>query len=182
MAEPLRPNTAKVFLRTNVIFIPTIASATLAPTAAEATGASSLDITNIAFADGMPFPTFSTNVVEAQKRFGDGVVGKSIGLTSVDIGELTYQFNQQGVAASNEVKAWEKFLNVSGATVSGYLAYRYNVPKATTPVAGQFVDVYAVEIGPSLSMPYGDGEAAEGGAKAVVAATGSYALKIAILA
>lgn len=181
MAEPLRPAAAKLFGRENWIFVPTIASGTLAPTVAEATGASSLDITNIVFADGAPDPSKNTNVVDQNRRFGDTTVSQFVGTTTYGGGEFTYQFDAQGAAASNPVKAWEKFLNSSG-TITGYFVRRQNIAKATTPVAGQFVDVYPVEIGPSMPTRSGDGESAEGAAMATFAITSAPAFKIAVLA
>jgi len=181
MAEPLRPTAAKVHGRSNWIFVPTIASATLAPTVAEITGASSLDFTNMTFAGGAPKPAQNTNLVEQQKRFGDTTVAQFVGDTTYAGGEFTYQFDQQGAAASNAVKAWEKFLN-SGGTVSGYFCERLNVVKSTTPIAGQFVNTFPVEIGPSMSDIEGDGEAAEGSARASYAITAAPAFKVAILA
>jgi hypothetical protein len=90
-------------------------------------------------------------------------------------------FNQQGAAASEGVLAWEKFLN-SGSTVTGYLCRRTNVPKATAPAAGQFVDTYPAEIGPSLPDEEGDGEAAEGSMVVTWAVSSTPAFKKAILA
>lgn len=181
MAEPLRPTAAKLYGRENWIFVPTIASGTLAPTVAEITGASSLDITNIVFQDGAPAPSQATNVVDQNRRFGDTTVAQFVGTTTYGGGEFTYQFNAQGAAASDPVLAWEKFLNSSG-TVTGYFARRQNVTKSTTPAAGQFVDVYPVEIGPSMPTRSGDGESAEGAAVATFAVTSAPAFKKAILA
>lgn len=181
MAEPLRPAPAKLYGRENWIFIPTIASGTLAPTVAEASGASSLDITRIAFADGAPEPSQSTNLVDQNRRFGDTTLAQFVGTTTYAGGQMTYQFDQQGAAASDPVKAWEKFKNTSG-TVTGFLAKRSNLPRATAPAAGQFVDVYPVEIGPSMPTKSGDGENAEGAAVCTFAITGDPAFKVAILA
>lgn len=181
MTEPTRPAAAKLYGRENWIFIPTIASGTLAPTVAEINSASGLDITNMAFNDGAPSPSQSTNIVEQNRRFGDTTVSQFVGTTTYSGGEFTYQFNQQGAAASEGVLAWEKFLNSSG-TVSGYFCRRSNVLKSTTPAAGQFVDVYPVEIGPSMPTKSGDGESAEGAAVASFAVTSAPAFKKAVLA
>jgi hypothetical protein len=181
MAEPLRPAAAKLYGRENWIFVPTIASATLAPTVAEASGASSLDITNIAFSDGAPSPSKNTNLAEQQRRFGDTATYQFVGTTTYGGGDVTYQFDAQGAAASDPVKAWEKFSNASG-TVTGYFVNRQNVGKATAITAGQFVHVYPVEIGPSMPVKSGDGEGAEGAAVATFAITSAPAFKVAVLA
>ncbi|MBU2693857.1 hypothetical protein [Pimelobacter sp. 30-1] len=180
MPEPLRPAPAKLYGRRNWIFIPTIASATLAPTVAEATGAAALDITNIAFSDGAPNPTAETTLVETERRFGDTLVYEGIGETKYGGGDLTYAFDAQGVAASNPVKLWEKWLNVSGA-VTGFLADRQNVARATAITAGQFLHVYPVEIGPSMPGTKGEGATAEGSAVCKFAITAQPAFKIAVL-
>lgn len=176
MAEPLRPAAAKLYGRRNIIFVPTIASATLAPTVAEVTGVSSLDITLIAF--DAPSPTQNTNRVTQERRFGDTLTFEYVGTTSYQGGDFTYQFDSQGAALSSGVKAWEKFY----AGLTGFFVDRQNVARATTPVAGQFVHVWPVEIGPSIPVPVGDGETEEGAAQATYAVTSTPGFKLAILA
>lgn len=181
MPEPLRPAATKTYQRENWIFVPTIASAALAPSVAEATGASALDFTNIVFDDGAPEPSQNTNLAEQKRRLGDGGIYQFVGATTYEGGEFTYQFAQQGASASDGVKAWEKFLN-AGATVTGFFIRRLGVTQATNVIAGQFVDVYPVEIGPSLSSKTGEGESAEGAAVASYAITSKPAFKVAVLA
>ncbi len=178
MAEPLRPLPAKVFTRENVIYVATIASATLAPTAAEANAAGSLDVTNMAFADAAPSPEQNTNLVEQQRRLGDGGVYQFVGTTTYTGGQVTMQFNPQGAALADDVKAWEKFA-VGGVT--GFLVVRLNVAKATTPAAGQFVDVYPCEFGPFMPTKSGEGEGAEGAMRGSWAITSVPKFKLAIL-
>lgn len=172
MAEPLRPTSNKTFGRENWIFVPTIAgySTGTGPTVAEITGASSLDITRIAFADGAPATTQTTNRVKQNRRLGDTTVTEFIGETDYEGGDMTYLLDPQAVAGSDGKKAWEKFLNSSG-TITGYLVRRLGVGRAVTPVAGQFVDVYPVEIGPSIPTTTGDAESAETAATATFAIT-----------
>lgn len=178
MAEPLRPNPAKVYTRQNWIFVPTIASATLAPTVAEITAASALDITNIVFQDGAPAPSQSTNLVEQNRRLGDASLFQFVGTTTFTGGEITIQFDPQSAALSDGVKAWEKF-NAGGVT--GYLCRRMNVAKATTPIAGQFVDTFPCEFGPFMPTTSGDGESAESAATGSWAITSQPKFKLAIL-
>lgn len=179
MAEPLRPTANKVYARENWIFIPTIASAVLAPTVAEATGASALDVTNIVFADGAPAPSMTTNRVKQNRRLGDTQLAEFIGETSHEGGEVTYQFDPTAATSTDGVKLWEKI--PEGTT--GYLAHRMGVPKATAIAAGQFLAaVYPVEFGPSTPIKSGDGEAAETAARCTFAVTGRPAFKVAVLA
>lgn len=167
MAEPLRPTPAKTYGRKNWIFVPTIASAA-APTAAELTAASALDITNIAFADGEPTPTQSTNLVAQQRRVGDTTENQFVGTTTYAGGDMTYALDPQAAALSSGVKAWETL----GAGTTGYLVRRLGVSKATAVTAGQFVDVFPVEFGPSMPTESGDGESREAAAVCTFAIVG----------
>lgn len=178
MPAPLRPAAVQLYGSKNWIFVPTIASATLAPTVAEATGASALDITDILFADTGQ-PTKNTNVVDQERRYGDTLLFQFIGTTAFGGGELHYQFNPQGAAASNGVKAYEKF---TAAGTTGFLVNRGGIAKATNVIAAQFVDSYPVQIGPSFPVPAGEGESEEAGMGATFVITAAPAIHIAVLA
>lgn len=167
MAEPLRPASRNVFGKENWIFVPTIADIT-APTVAEVTAASALDITNIAFASAGPTPSQSTSLATAERRVGDTKARQRIGQTTYAGGEMTYQFDPQGAAASDVVKAWETF-GSEGTT--GFLVRRQGIAKATTPAAGQFVDVYPVEFGPSMPTSIGQQDSEETAAVCTFAIT-----------
>lgn len=184
MADPLRPAPAKTYGRDNWVFVPTIAgySAGTGPTVAEVTGASSIDFTRMAFADAAPAPTQSTNLVDQNKRFGDTLLAQFVGTTTYQGGEMKYSFDPQAAAASDPVKLWEKFQNVAGATVTGFLVRRQNLPRATAFAAGQFVDVYPVEVGPSMPVTDGDGESAEAAATCSYAITSAPLFKVAVAA
>lgn len=177
MAEPLRPPSTKTFGRENWIFVPAIASATLAPSVAEVTGASSLDITRIAFASTGK-PTQSTNRVQNERRLGDTKQYEAIGISNVTGGDMLYAMNSQGAALSDGVKWYEKI--PSGTT--GFLVQRRGVGRAVTPTSGQFVNVYPVEFGPSFPADAGDAEAAEDAMTVTFAVTNEAAIKVAILA
>lgn len=179
MAEPLRPPPAKAYLRENWIFIPTIASAALAPTIAEAGAVSALDFTNMVFADGAPTPEQNTELVEQERRLGDAGLYQFVGPTTYTGGQITAAFNQQGIAAADDVKFWEKF---GAGGVSGFLAYRLNVAKATALTAGQFLDIYPAEFGPLLPTKQGQGAGAEGAVRGSWAVTSAPKFKVAILA
>lgn len=179
MAEPLRPTPASTYGKENWVFVPTIASGTLAPTVAEISGASALDITNILFADTGK-PSQSTNRVTAERRLGDTVLAEFIGATTLTGGELHYQHDPQSAAASNGKKAYEKF---TAAGTTGYLVQRQGTAKATAYAAGQFVNVYPAQIGPSFPSDAGDAESGEAGMVATFAITSvTPAINIAILA
>lgn len=175
MAEPLRPAATKTYGKENWVFVPTIGDIT-APTVAEVTAVSALDITNIAFADGAPNPTKNTNLAAQNRRLGDTTETQFVGTTTYTGGDMTYQFAPQAATASDGVKLWEKI--PEGTT--GFLVRRLGVAKATALAAGQFVDVYPVEFGPSMPTKSGDAESAEAAASVTFAITSAPAFKKAI--
>lgn len=177
MAEPLRPAATKTYGRENWIFV-TAVSSIAAPTAAEVNAAGGIDITNIAFADGAPNPTQSTNLVTMQRRFGDTTETQFVGTTTYTGGEVTYQLAPQAAALADGVKLWEKI----GTGTTGFLIRRQGVARATAPAAGQFVDVFPVEFGPSMPTKSGDGESAEAAAVCSFAVTSTPAFRVAIAA
>lgn len=180
MAEPLRPTPAKTHGRTNWIFIPSIASATLAPTVAEITAASALDITRIAFAGATPELGSTTNRVRQDRRAGDTESYEFIGETSFEGGEVVMALDPAAAALSDGKKAWEKF---GAGSVTGFVAKRQNVPRATAPAAGQFLSVVMpAEFGIGVPVEQGDGEAAQAAFRCSFAVTGPPAFVVAILA
>ncbi|MGH3996677.1 MAG: hypothetical protein ACRDTJ_04360 [Pseudonocardiaceae bacterium] len=179
MPEPLRPTPAKTYTRENWIFIPTIASATLAPTVVEATALTSLDITNMAFADTAPNPEINTNLVEQNRRLGDAELYQFVGTTTYGGGQFTMAFDSQAAALADAVKAWEKF---AAGGVTGFMARRLNVPKATDVIAGQFLHVYPAEFGPFMPTKSGEGEGAEEAMMGSWAITAPPKFKVAVLA
>jgi hypothetical protein len=179
MPEPLRPSAAKIYQRENWIFVPTIADVSLAPTVAEATAASALDITNMVFADAAPNPQQTTQMVKQDKRLGDAVTYEFVGDSEITGGECVMSFNSQAAALSDAVKAWEKF---AAGGVTGFMVNRLNVPKATDVTAGQFVHVYPAEFGPFAPAKKGEGAAGQEAMTGSWAITGPPAYKVAVLA
>lgn len=183
MAEPTRPTPAKLFGRKNYIYIPTIAvTAALTPTVAEATGASALDITRVVFADGAPAIAGDTERVELDMRAGDDESYEAIGVTKYTGGQFTGGWDPQAAAESDDVIGWEKFLNTSG-NVTGYLAKRENIVRATAIAAGQFLSwVVPVEFGPPIPTEQGSGSAAQAAFQVAFAITGAPKFKVVVLA
>jgi hypothetical protein len=182
MPEPTRPDPAKTHGRENIIFIPTIASATLAPTVAEITGASALDVTRMAFKGAAPELGGSTERVTPDERFGDTESYEMIGMTKYEGGEAVFAWQPQALTGTDGKKAWEKFLNTNG-TVSGYFAKREDIGRATTPVAGNRLSwVVPGEVGPPLPLKQGDGAAAQAAFRATWAVTGAPKFDVVVLA
>ena len=174
MAEPLRPAATKTFGRENWIFVPTIADKG-APTAVEVTAASALDITRIAFGT-TGRPAQSTNRTTAERRLGDTQTYESIGTSTVTGGDLVYAFADQAAAGSDGKKLYEKI----PAGTTGYLVERVGVSRDLAPAAGQFVNVYPVEFGPSFPARAGDGESAESAMTAAFAVTDEPEINVAL--
>lgn len=168
MTAPINPAAASLFGKDNWYFVTTVASAAFVPTALEVNAASSLDVTDMLFADTGQ-PTAATSRVSQERRYGTTTQAEAVGVTTLTGGELHYQFNPQGAAGSDGKKAFEKLGGNVGTT--GFLVQRSGIAKATTPAAGQFVNCYPVQIGPSFPSPAGDGETAEAGMVATFAVT-----------
>lgn len=177
--EPLRPAPAKTHGRENWIFIPTIASAALAPTVAEATAASALDITNMLFAGAEPSVNRTTERVRQDRRAGDTDSYEFIGENSYEGGDVVMAYSPQGAAASDGKKAWEKF----PAGTTGFIAKREDIAKATNITAGQRLPyVIPVEFGQPVPMKQGEGAAAQSAFGSTFAITGKPAFDVAVLA
>jgi hypothetical protein len=175
MTAPIRPTSVKAYGSDKWAYVQTIAAFPTI-TAVEAIAASTLDVSMMVF-DGSGLPDQSTNRVTKTKRLADTVVYEQIGDTNMQGFDMLFQFDAQGAALSNGVKAWEKF---SAGGVVGYMVRRVGLPVATDFAAGQFVDVYPVEIGPGIPTTEGTGEVAESAAKCTVAITSAPAFKKAL--
>lgn len=176
MAEPLRPTARKTFGKTNWIFVPTLTSQS-APPVADVNSSSGIDVTRILFASTGK-PTQSTNRVTAERRLGDTKTYEFIGISNVTGGDMLYAFDPQAAALSDGKKFYEKI--PEGTT--GYLVERIGVARATTPAAGQFVNVYPVEFGPSFPAEAGSDESAEAAMTVTFAVTGDPSINVAIAA
>lgn len=175
MAAPIRPNPVKTFGKDKWVFVATIASIT-APTAAEVTAGTVLDITMMAF-DGEGYPTSSTNRPVLERRIGDTIVYEQIGIQNITGGTMMFALAPQAAGASDGKKAWEKF--VAGTT--GYLVRRMGTAVATDLAATQFVTVYPVEYSAPFPTTVGEGESAEAGFASEYAVTSAIAGLVAIV-
>lgn len=177
MAAPIRPVSTKAFGREKWLWIPAIASVAGIPTSAEVAAASGLDISCMLFASTGK-PSKNTNLVERERRICDTTTYQQVGSTTYAGGEMLAAFDQQGAAASNGVKAWEKFPEGT----AGFLVRRLGMAVATDLATGQFVDTFPVEFGPPMPIVQGDGESAEVGFSSTFAITAPPAFKVAITA
>lgn len=176
MAEPIRPAATKTFGRSSWILVMALADIT-DPTVTEVTATTGLDITRIAFAT-TGRPTQSTNRVTAERRLGDTKQYESIGISNVTGGDLVYAFADQAASGADGKKLYEK---IPAGTVC-YLVERKGVNRATAPAAGQFVNVYPVEFGPSFPAEAGEAEASESAMTAAFAVIDEPAINVALSA
>ncbi|MCL2611947.1 MAG: hypothetical protein FWD95_01805 [Nocardioidaceae bacterium] len=185
MAEPLRPAAAKVFGRWNQVFVPAIAgyATGTGPTVTELTGASSLDMTNILFDDAPFDPQATTNLVDQNARLGDTETYQFVGKTAWAGGSPKYAYDPQGADGDDGVKAYEMLQQAAdGTTVTGFMVSRKAIAQGVDFAAGQFVDVYPVEFGPSTPTNDGTAEAMEAGQSVSIAITGKPLPRAAIVA
>lgn len=176
MAAPIRPAASKNFGKQKVLFVPTIANKN-APTVTELTAGTVLDISCYLF-DSFGRPTQSTNKVELERRVCDTVQFEQIGITKFSGGELMYAVDPQAAALSDGKKAYEKLL--AGAT--GYLVLRDGIDVNTDVAAGQFVNVWPIELGPSIPQVVGSGESSENAMSCSYAITSAPAINKAVAA
>ena len=158
MAAPINPGSTKTFGKEKWAYVVTIANTSAPSVGTEIGAASSLDISCFLY-DDFDRPSKSTNTVSKKRRVCDTVVYQQIGTTTYGGGELTYSVDPQAAAGSNAKKAMEK---LPAGTV-GYLVRRLGLDVNTDFAAGQFVDVFPIEVGPQLPGNMGDGESAEAG-------------------
>jgi hypothetical protein len=166
MAAPINPASTKVFGKDKWVFVVTIANIS-SPTAAECTAGTTLDVSCYLFDDQFDRPSKNTNTVTKSRRVCDTALYSQIGTTTYEGGNMAYAVQPQAAALSDGKKAWEKF----PAGTVGYLVRRMGIDVATDLAVGQFVDVYPVELGPSMPTSIGEGEAAEAGAMCTFAIT-----------
>jgi hypothetical protein len=156
MTAPVRPNDEKAFGREAWVFVPTIAS-TAAPTAAELTGASTLNISLMIFEESGR-PERSVSRPTKPVRVGDTIVFEQIGLESFTGGTMIFQFDSQSAAASTGKKAIEKFV----AGLTGYLVRRVGDLVTGDFIATDFVDMFPCEFSAPFPTTIGDGESKVG--------------------
>lgn len=176
MADPIRPAGAKVFGKKNWIFVPAIADTT-APTVAEITGATALDV-SCYFYNSTGAPDVNQNRVQAPQRVCDTQQFEQLGLAQWQGGDMRYAVDPQAASGSDGKKALEKF--AEGTT--GFLVKRTGVAVDTAVTAGQFVTVYPVALGTPVETEEGDGEAAEAAIKQAFAITAEPSQFVAVAA
>lgn len=179
MVAPLRTAPSTTHGKENWIFIPSIASAALAATVAEATAASALDITDLAFSGATPEVTANTERVRQERRAGDTSSFENIGETAYEGGEVSIAWRPQDDEGEDGKKAWEKF----PVGTTGFFAKREGVAKNADIVAGQhFTYVMPIELGPPIPGKTGEGSAGQSSFRSTFAITGEPQFDVVVLA
>ena len=174
MAAPVRPASSKALQNRKFAFVQTIANIN-APTAAELSAASALDISCYAY-NSSDRPSQNVNRVTAPERVCDGALYERLGSVTYSGGTLHVAWDPQGAAGSAGKAAWAK---LAGQT-TGFLVERDGKGYATDFTAGDFVNVWPVEFAQPFPSHEGDGDSAENSFDSAYGVTGPPALNVAI--
>lgn len=155
MAAPINPTGVGVQGNYKVVWVETIANLS-APTAAEINAGTSLDVSYYLYADGWQ-PGVTANRVTSPRRLASRTSTERFGTTTETLGDLVYVVDPQAAAGSNGKKAYEAL--TEGST--GFFVERPGDDADTDIVAGDFINVYPVEVGPQVITGDTTDEAAE---------------------
>ena len=155
MAAPINPTGVGVQGNYKVVWVETLTSLT-SPSAAEINAGTSLDVSYYLYADGWQ-PGVTANRVTAPRRLASRTSTERFGTTTETLGDLVYVVDPQAAAGSNGKKAYEAL--TEGST--GYFVERPGEDADGDIVAGDFVNIYPVEVGPQVITGDTTDEAAE---------------------
>ena len=176
MAAPIRPAGTKTLGSENWLWVPTIADLS-APTKAELTAASALDVTCY-FYTSTARPSVNQNRSQPPARICDTQQYEELGLAQWTGGDLHYAIDPQATAGSDGKKAYEALAEAS----DGFLVNRMGIAKDTAVDTGQFVIAYPASTGVAVITPEGDGESAEAAVVQGYAITGAPSGLVAVVA
>jgi hypothetical protein len=143
----ITPTGVKVQGNIKVSYVPTLASQS-APTATEVNAAGSLDISCYLSSEGWA-PSIDNAKGSAPRRLCSKVIYEQFGNTTYSLGDLMYVYNPQGVALSNDMKAYEKLL----PDAAGFFVVRLGSDAISVDFAAtQFVEVWPVRLGQRLPV------------------------------
>jgi hypothetical protein len=129
-----------------VVWVATIA-AQGAPTAAELTAGTTLDITCGVVGGG--FTTAADTTTTKDIRLCSRQVFEDVGDIAYSIEAIEYIITPQDVGASGE----NKIMRTLAPNTSGYIVVRWGMAFETAMAAAQIVDVYHVTLGPQVKQP-----------------------------
>jgi hypothetical protein len=155
MVAPINPNGVGVQGNIKVIWVETLTNPD-APTTAEIGAGTSLDVSYYLYSGGWA-PGVTSNRVTAPRRLASRKSRERFGTTTETLGDLVYVVDPQSAAGSDGKKAYEAL--TEGST--GYFVERPGEDADSDIVAGDFVNVYPVEVGPQVISGDPSDEAAE---------------------
>lgn len=171
----ISPTGVKAQGNVKVQWVPTIASQA-APTNAEVIAAGSLDISCYLLSEGWT-PSIDNAKGTSPRRLCSKVLYEQFGNTTYGLGDLQYIYNPQGVALSNDMKAYEKL--VPGT--AGYFVVRLGLDGVAVDWAvGQFAEVWPVRLGERLPVFDPGDEFAEIAVQQAVIVTGARTERVAL--
>jgi hypothetical protein len=155
MAAPLNPNGVGVQGNIKIVWVETIADMA-APTALEINAGTSLDVSYYLYDSGWA-PGVTSNRVTSPRRLASRKSRERFGTTTETLGDLVYVVDPQAAAGADGKKAYEAL--TEGST--GYFVERPGEDADSDIAAGDFVNVYPVEVGPQVITGDPSDEAAE---------------------
>lgn len=155
MAAPINPNGVGVQGNIKVVWVEALTSLS-SPSAAEINAGTSLDVSYYLYDAGWA-PGVTSNRVTSPRRLASRKSRERFGTTTETLGDLVYTVDPQSAAGSDGKKAYEAL--IEGST--GYFVERPGEDADTDIAAGDFVNIYPVEVGPQVITGDPADEAAE---------------------
>ena len=160
MAAIVKPAGVRTFANRRVFWVPTLTEG--APTAAQINAATSVELTQLLYADGTGRPGADVTRVNAPRRVGSSTVEESFGIVTRNYGDLLYTEDPQGAPtdAANEAREaltpWDEGYLVEFPGMSAE-----DGDASTAIAAGVKGRYYKAQLGPQIDDQTGDGEGDE---------------------
>lgn len=178
MAEPIFPNSVNAQGNVKLQWVETIASIAAPDLSSEIGAAGSLDVSSMLLEGGWQ-PGVDVNRVQAKRRISQRQTNQKFGTSTRTLADLQYQVDPQATAGSSGKKAFETL--TEGST--GYIVERLGLDAVSVDwAAGQYVNVYPVELGDQNIPVDTSDEAAEFFVQQPVNIRGDVALMVQIVA
>lgn len=152
MAAPVKPTKHKAFVAEQWGFTPAVANLDT-PTVLEINSASGLVLTFFFLGDMDALATQNVERVNLPRSLGEASTPESLGTTTYGGGTMRALWDPQGATGSDDVKAWETLLDAT----TGVAWNAQNIAPDATLAAGDFVDLYPIEIGQRFPTKTGSG-------------------------
>lgn len=175
MAAPVKPAGVTTYGKISWGWAPTVASLT-APALTDLNATAGLNISCMTF-EGFAGVSAETEKVTLTRRYCETDTFQGNGSTTYSMEDFMVHIDPQAAAATAGKKAWETL--VTGAT--GYMWQRIGILATTDLAAGQFVNLFPVEIKRNLPTTTADDASGLAAFMVSVAITGAPSLNVAIV-